>query len=211
MLRLARWGEIRIPICGRRDDTFKMSVKGEQVADIRDWLNRDLWSERDFSLLCCGRDPRMNTWHDIQTKKNEADEAIRLAVLAEVLPAKCPVDATPGDRLYQHARFFKLSDAIRWASARFEDFPFSKEDILSTPAPSLVANREVSESERSKMLAILLGMAMDAYSYKLDSCRNDATGENKNSIHAALERHGLKADPDTIRKYLTEAASLHKR
>jgi hypothetical protein len=75
-------------------------------------------------------------------------------------------------------------------------------------AKSTLRATELSTTERTTMLKLILGMAIDAYQYDPQSSRNKATGANKGSIHAALSLHGLSVDEDTIRKYLTEAAKL---
>lgn len=67
----------------------------------------------------------------------------------------------------------------------------------------------LTETERGKLLTIVLGMAMDGYSYDPNEPRNTATGENKGSIKAALQRSGLDADKKTISRYLEEAAKLY--
>jgi hypothetical protein len=69
--------------------------------------------------------------------------------------------------------------------------------------------RPLMETERSKLLAIVLGMAMDAYGFNPQASKNVATGENKGSIHAALQKQGLSVDADTIRKYLTDASKMY--
>lgn len=65
----------------------------------------------------------------------------------------------------------------------------------------------MSETERNTMLKLIIGMAIDAYGYKLDSTRNTATGD-KNGISAKLQTHGITLSDDTIRNYLNEAKKL---
>lgn len=69
------------------------------------------------------------------------------------------------------------------------------------------ANTNQSETERTKMLQLIIGMAIDAYGYKPDSTRNSATGD-KNGISAKLQKHNIDINDDTIRKYLNEAKNL---
>jgi hypothetical protein len=71
--------------------------------------------------------------------------------------------------------------------------------------------KDLSETERNTMLKLIIGMAIDAYDYDPgpDGPRNTATGGNKGSIKAALERCGLSADQKTIKKYLEEAAKQY--
>lgn len=78
--------------------------------------------------------------------------------------------------------------------------------------PEMCEKRDIrcslSETERNKLLEILLGMAIYAFKYDPKATRNFATGGNKNSIRAALQTSGLDADEDTIRGYLDEAVKL---
>lgn len=77
------------------------------------------------------------------------------------------------------------------------------------PAEASASEKPQAHTERVKMLAVILGMALDAYGYTPGANKNAATGGNHGSIQAALEKHGLTVDQDTIRKYLTEAATLN--
>ncbi len=72
----------------------------------------------------------------------------------------------------------------------------------------LTPTKSLTETERQSMLKLIIGMAMDAYSYNPKSSKNKATGENNSSINAALDRLGINVDADTIRKYLNEAKDL---
>lgn len=80
--------------------------------------------------------------------------------------------------------------------------------IDATRQPSI--KETVSDTERGKLLAIVLGMAMDKYDYRPGDKKNAATGENNGSIAHALQKLGLKVDVDTIRKYLAEASERYK-
>jgi hypothetical protein len=70
-------------------------------------------------------------------------------------------------------------------------------------------NTGLSETERNTMLKLIIGMAIDAYSYDPDGKKNPATGNNNGSIKVALEKLGLSADEKTIKKYLNEAAARY--
>jgi hypothetical protein len=64
---------------------------------------------------------------------------------------------------------------------------------------------KVTATERETLLKILLGMAIAAYQFDPVAKRNAATGSNRGSIAADLQRLGLAVDPDTIRKHLAKA------
>ena len=69
-------------------------------------------------------------------------------------------------------------------------------------------DKPISEFERTSMLKLIIGMAINAYDYDPDKTRNAATGENSNGISSKLLTNGIKIDADTVRKYLTEAKKL---
>ena len=102
-------------------------MKHETKYDFTKYEKYPLWSERDFQALCCGLPPDGS--RESTPELNEAAELIRLAVLAKDIPVQEPVDATAGDRLYGHARFFKPSAVIPWAAKMFPGkFPFRVEE-----------------------------------------------------------------------------------
>lgn len=76
--------------------------------------------------------------------------------------------------------------------------------------PSTYGKPFASETEKSTMLKIMLGMAMGAYQYNPLSDRNSATGSDKDSIEHDLKKCGLKVNNDTIRKHLDEARKRFK-
>ena len=70
-----------------------------------------------------------------------------------------------------------------------------------------MSTQNLIESERNTMLKLIIGMAMDAYSYNPESSRNSATGD-KNGISAKLALKGISITDDTIRGYLNKAKEL---
>ena len=91
-------------------------------------LLNDLWDESGLQSLCCGLVP--NRSRSATAELNEAGEAIRRAVLAGTLRVERePSDATAGDRMYGHSRFFDPAEAARWAAPKFPKFPFKPEDF----------------------------------------------------------------------------------
>jgi hypothetical protein len=73
-------------------------------------------------------------------------------------------------------------------------------------AVHVINDRPLSETERTSLLKLILGMAIDAYGYN-PNAKNTATG-SKNGISARLATHNIKIDDDTVRKYLNEAKKL---
>lgn len=62
--------------------------------------------------------------------------------------------------------------------------------------------------ERNNMLKLIYGMARHAYQYDPESNRNEATGNNKNSISSTISEYGINISDETIRKFLKEAKEL---
>jgi hypothetical protein len=91
-----------------------------------------------------------------------------------------------------------------------------KKSILKLVAKCEPDNIETpfSETERNKMLALIIGMAIDAYGYDPIKPRNQASGESRNSISERLKRneiYDISLSNDSIHKYLTAAKELLKR
>lgn len=64
------------------------------------------------------------------------------------------------------------------------------------------AKADVSTRERSTLLKLVIGMAMEGYKYSPEAARSGAVTE----IAGDLAKHGLDVSDDTVRKYLHEAA-----
>ncbi|MFZ2737158.1 MAG: hypothetical protein WBI20_14085 [Burkholderiaceae bacterium] len=64
-------------------------------------------------------------------------------------------------------------------------------------------NRPLGRRERDNLLKLLIGMAIEGYSFDPTALKNTATKE----IADDLAKHGIGLDEDTVRKYLKEATS----
>lgn len=107
-------------------------------------------------------------------------------------------------------------DLKNWAESKGQKPKFLFPEMRLNPEPiqnkNTVTNLEEGRQDDTinSLLKIVLGMAIDAYKYDPDAQKNKATGANYGSIAASLEKiPGLKTEPDTIRKYLTEAAKRY--
>lgn len=107
---------------------------------------------------------------------------------------------------------------IKWAERYGFDIPWlawaREQGLVSTNgkigAIGSADGNPVNDGERNMLYRILLGMAIDGYGYDPKAARNDATGENRGSIAAGLQKiDGLATEADTIRKYLKQAAELY--
>ncbi|MEN9433919.1 MAG: hypothetical protein RLZZ422_1508 [Pseudomonadota bacterium] len=83
-------------------------------------------------------------------------------------------------------------------------------DIDNVETKTVEIEKTFSPKERNSMLLVILGMAIDKYGYDPEANKNPATGSNKNSIKASLERIGVSISDDTIKKYLEEAIKIQQ-
>ena len=83
----------------------------------------------------------------------------------------------------------------------------SAEDVARLSKKETVKTTS-TETERQTMLKLIIGMAMDGYSYEPKKPRSDLTGNSNNSLSAKLALKGISISDDTIRKYFNEAKEL---
>jgi hypothetical protein len=68
-------------------------------------------------------------------------------------------------------------------------------------------SKQLATRERDSVMKLIIGMAIRGYSYDPEVARNEAIGR----ICSDLALLGLSLDPDTVRKWLREAAELLPR
>lgn len=158
---------------------------------LEQWRKLPAWQGLDVVRLCLGGQNPQKAGSERSRAANWLCSAVTGGVLEMQNPYKGAVNG-----LWPHG-VFKPTAITQWAAPLFDAFPFE-------PDPEPI-KADITESERESLLKIIFGMALDKYGYT-PGARNRATGENTPSIHAALQRHGLSVDSDTIRKYLQEAA-----
>jgi len=100
---------------------------------------------------------------------------------------------------------------IDWHDQQLKPKQATQLESVQTNQPGIDVSEQseekpLTESERTSLLKIILGMAMDSYKYDPDADKNTATGSNTGSIKTALQNYGLDAANKTISKYLREAA-----
>jgi hypothetical protein len=136
------------------------------------------------------------------------EESCRDAKTAAIVAA-----CEKGDISWRRGDGKDFIDPLNWLAARgaldINRESFDRWVCENFHNESPLPEKPLNEKERSKMLAVILGMAMDKYGYDPQKDRNEATGENNGSIKAALDKYGLTVDVDTIRKYLKEAAKIN--
>lgn len=165
-------------------------------ADFEYWSKAEYWTPDEAVAISFGKNPKVVTGEALKNylgKAQFADNYFSRCDLLDraILSGRLPREIPP-------------ADFLAWAHERSILIPRELTDYLSA-ASSQSSAKPLSDTERDSLLKLVLGMSIDSYNYKVGETRNPATGENRDSIAAALERHDLKLTPDTIRKYLKEA------
>ena len=207
-----------------------MSLGSENGAthkiDISHWGRMARWELEEAVVLALGRDPDSISLDELKND-TESDfgkqfaKAFRLA-----------------QRAREHATFYFPiipRDFVEWA--RTIEFPFP-EDLAAEvikASPNHINYRSIYEpllaeheaalkeleqlkkqaleppqekalptKERQTALKLIIGMAVEQYGYDPSQSRNDAVG----NIVSDLNSLGISLDPDTVRKWLKEAADI---
>ena len=101
----------------------------------------------------------------------------------------------------------------RYAKVGYSDLRITQSEyneIFNNNPKRSIGEKDINETERNTLYKMILVMAMEKYKYKPQKNRNSATGSNKDSIKADLEKYGLSLDDETIRFHLGEAFSMHE-
>lgn len=200
-----------------QDETKFFSEPGAQ-ADFAHWSKMVRWTLDEATALSLGKAPKMVSWESIKpylqqslfadeySKRRELllraseHEALENPVLpAELIGWAQRIDIT----LPQ-----ELIDAVRATGSRIEDWQklTAERDALREQMKQLEENaakeRPLSTRERETLLKIILGMAMEQYSYNPDRSRNEAPTQ----IADDLDSHGIQVTNDTVRTWLRTAA-----
>jgi len=184
---------------GNHDETvlqeFAFFNRAESDAIFDHWLKLPYWSAEEAVSLLFGKEPtrvnkesleRVDGFSSFVTNYHQRLEQVVRAIDAGLMPEQI----TP-------------KSLILWAAQTGIEVP---DELQKLATYTDTKNKEgLSETERTSMLKIILGMAVSKYKYQGGAARNAATGENKDSIPSDLEKIGLDLDPDTIRRYLNEA------
>ena len=73
--------------------------------------------------------------------------------------------------------------------------------------------KPMNENARNTLLKMILGMAIDGYSYQVNDERSPLTGNTSEGLSAMLKMHDIDISYKTIKKHLTEAKEkcMHKK
>ena len=168
-------------------------------ADFEYWSKAEYWTSDEAVAISFGKNPKVVTGEALKNYLGKAQFADNYFSRCDLLDRAIQSDRLP--------REIPPADFLEWAHQRSIPIPRELTDYLSAikDTSSQSSAKPLSDTGRDSLLKLVLGMSIDSYGYKVGETRNPATGENRGSIAAALERLDLKLTPDTIRKYLKEA------
>ena len=174
---------------------FAFFNRTESDAVFDHWLKLPYWTPEEAVSLLFGKEPtRVNLesleevdgFSSFVTNYHQRLEQVVRAIDAGLMQEQI----TP-------------ESLVRWATQTRIEVPVELQELATY---TNTENKDgLSETERTSLLKMILGMAASKYGYQGDTSRNTATGRNKGSIPSDLEKHGIALDPDTIRRYLKEA------
>ena len=168
-------------------------------ADLEHWSRAEYWTPDEAVAVSFGKNPSVVNANTLKSYLEKASFANEYYLRRDLV-----------DRAIQSGRLpreMPPADFVAWLQERSIPVPRELADCLSAieATSSRSSTKPLSDTERDSLLKLLLAMSIDKYDYKVGKTRNPATGENRDSINAALERLNLKLTSDTIRKYLKEA------
>ena len=168
-------------------------------ADFEYWSKAEYWTPDEAVAISFGKNPKVVTREALKNYLGKAQFADNYFLRCDLLDRAIQSDRLP--------REIPPADFLAWTHQRSIPIPSALTDYLSAikDTSSQSSAKPLSDTGRDSLLKLVLGMSIDSYGYKVGETRNPATGENRGSIAAALERLDLKLTPDTIRKYLKEA------
>lgn len=180
----------------KRAEKQQFFNRPEAGADFSHWACMAYWSAEEAVALILGKDPKRVNLINLDEystqvspfiqKYKKLKELIDRAIEAEVVPKQ----PTP-------------RQSVEWARKIGSEIPVELQKLATHTDTK---NKDgLSETERTSLLKMILGMAVFKYEYQGDASRNTATGGNRGSIASDLEKIGIVLDSDTIRAYLKEA------
>lgn len=178
--------------------------EARQAYLIKTWALAPTWTIAEGIALSMNRRPEdvarasdrreMSDRNEFERRLEFAYRAYTISDLGQVNP--------PAEFLNWAARVgFPFSQA--WLDA----IPLSEQELAKAEppeAPEPPPPVELRTRERNSLLTLVIGMAVAAYNYGPSDRKSDVASE----IASDLARAGLSLHPDTIRKWLREAADL---
>jgi hypothetical protein len=191
------------------------------------WSRAELWSLSECAALINGRNPEAVTERRIEADQSQSKISISLKQTLDLLERA----RTSGTLHFSNnpkklidwleLKHIEMPPGLKKLVLQRSTTPFTlrdenkrlKEELSAIEANHMTAVRESSVSkgekpvgprERDSLLKLILGMAIEGYSYDPKATKSAHISE----IASDLQIVGLALDEDTVRKYLNEAKAL---
>jgi hypothetical protein len=180
------------------DDGFYNRPFADAAPEFRFWTRTAVWSLEEAIALALGKRPSIVGFEQMRAEDRQFAFVQKFAVLQELVR-----------RAHQAG---DLSDPVRplefvsWIERNeINCFPVELKNLLEKRAKRASQNtgRPISTRERETLLKLLGGLAITCYRHDFQSSRTRTAAEVRD-----LAEVGVAVDPDTVRKYLKEAAEL---
>jgi|TARA_Y100000031_G_scaffold155831_1_gene207910 hypothetical protein len=180
----------------KRSEEQQFFNRPEAGADFSHWVCMAYWSAEEAVALILGKDPKRVNLINLDEYTTRVSPFIqRFKNLKELTDRAIEVGLMPGQ--------ITPESLVRWAAQTGIEVPDELQELATY---TITENKDgLSETERTSLLKMILGMAVSKYGYHGDASRNTATGDNRGSIASDLEKIGIALDSDTIRAHLKEA------
>jgi len=219
-----------------KDEKRRFFSQPKATANFNHWSKASYWTLDEGVALVLGKEPEFVNWKNIEPFKSRSpfakrymrvyDLARRACVAHELQNKNSPKIFLAWARKNEFDIPHELSQLVkvrRGTPPRLEEEYTKPKQLFDQQATNLIKLQKekdsiqeklneitkapLHESERNSLLKLVYGMAVSAYNYAPGKTRNPATGENRGSIYADLQRVDISLSSDTIRRFLKEAES----
>ena len=168
-------------------------------ADFTHWGKAAHWTLDEATALSFGKAPEVVNWASV---KDLVDLSPFATQYARVL-----------DLAHRAKEQQELHDPVvpslflAWAKRNEFDYPPELEEQVNARGQlALQSTKEkpLGTKERQSALKLIIGLAIGGYGYDPSERRSSKVSD----INDDLARHGLSLDPDTVRKWLRQAAEV---
>ncbi len=164
----------------KQAQSYRMHAEAVRAGAWPRWAKKDLWSEEEFSTLCCGLIPDERGMpadpgrtHGDSVRIRQANDDIRRGTLSGALEFVPRSDDDLASRMYGTNRHYHPRIAVAWAIDRFESFP---KELVDAVQKTVVTNQNGINS-------------------RVDSAAKDVDGREVNSmlrvVRALVEMAGI--------------------
>ena len=174
---------------------FAFYNRPESKANVKQWLHTSYWTVEEAVSLSLDKDPK-------RVSSESLEQVVGFSSFVKTYRARLLQVTRAVQAGYLTEKIIPNS-FIDWAIQTEIDLPDELQTSESTH--NRRGNDTISETAKSSLLKIILGMAVTHYGYNGDARKNTATGQNRDSISSDLDKIGISLDPDTIRGHLKEA------